>query len=311
MFVKLNRWLQRFGVRNRPIQVRFQQSEISSITCYRSAVLRSASSFSVASLVNISPPAREQSVLQWIHLLCCLRPRWDSAANPQMWYCSFCFQMENQRLAREKQLREEAERAKEELERRLFQLEDEARQANEALVSSTLVWIFLCLMGFLGLEAFFFFSLWLLWDTRNYVTNRAGEGMLEYLGKLRSAIISICCEPLAPCIWFTVLSSGKEGRKEATLELKLGERDMVHWQLKGPTSISGWCLCPTLSKCVSLLCGSERQEEVRQFWSRGGTPDATSMFTILFILRNNIFITWSSGKRCRFPDCLQGWFCRC
>lgn len=45
--------------------------------------------------------------------------------------------MENQRLAREKQLREEAERAKEELERRLFQLEDEARQANEALVSST------------------------------------------------------------------------------------------------------------------------------------------------------------------------------
>lgn len=43
--------------------------------------------------------------------------------------------MENQRLAREKQLREEAERAKEELERRLFQLEDEARQANEALVN--------------------------------------------------------------------------------------------------------------------------------------------------------------------------------
>lgn len=54
-----------------------------------------------------------------------------------MWYFSFSFQMENQRLAREKQLREEAERAKEELERRLFQLEDEARQANEALVSST------------------------------------------------------------------------------------------------------------------------------------------------------------------------------
>lgn len=72
-----------------------------------------------------------------------------------MWYCSFYFQMENQRLAREKQLREEAERAKEELERRLFQLEDEARQANEALVSSTLVWIFLCLVGFLGWEAFF------------------------------------------------------------------------------------------------------------------------------------------------------------
>ncbi|XP_070591219.1 merlin-like isoform X9 [Erythrolamprus reginae] len=41
--------------------------------------------------------------------------------------------MEHQRLAREKQLREEAERAKEELERRLFEVEDEARQANEAL----------------------------------------------------------------------------------------------------------------------------------------------------------------------------------
>ncbi|XP_061461241.1 merlin-like isoform X2 [Rhineura floridana] len=41
--------------------------------------------------------------------------------------------MEHQRLAREKQLREDAERAKEELERRLFEVEDEARQANEAL----------------------------------------------------------------------------------------------------------------------------------------------------------------------------------
>uniref|UniRef100_A0A8C0GZD8 FERM domain-containing protein n=1 Tax=Chelonoidis abingdonii TaxID=106734 RepID=A0A8C0GZD8_CHEAB len=44
--------------------------------------------------------------------------------------------METQRLAREKQLREEAEHAKEELERRLFQMEDEARQANEALLRS-------------------------------------------------------------------------------------------------------------------------------------------------------------------------------
>uniref|UniRef100_A0ACB8ED56 Uncharacterized protein n=2 Tax=Sphaerodactylus townsendi TaxID=933632 RepID=A0ACB8ED56_9SAUR len=41
--------------------------------------------------------------------------------------------MEHQRLARETQLREEAERAKEELERRLFEVEDEARQATEAL----------------------------------------------------------------------------------------------------------------------------------------------------------------------------------
>lgn len=44
-------------------------------------------------------------------------------------------QVEHQRLAREKQLREEAERAKQELERRLFEVEDEARQASEALVS--------------------------------------------------------------------------------------------------------------------------------------------------------------------------------
>jgi len=42
--------------------------------------------------------------------------------------------MERQILAREKQMREEAERAKEEMERRLFQLQDESRLANEALV---------------------------------------------------------------------------------------------------------------------------------------------------------------------------------
>lgn len=45
--------------------------------------------------------------------------------------------MERQILAREKQMREEAERAKEEMERRLFQLQDEARLANEALVSAS------------------------------------------------------------------------------------------------------------------------------------------------------------------------------
>lgn len=49
--------------------------------------------------------------------------------------------MERQILAREKQMREEAERAKEEMERRLFQLQDEARLANEALVRSS--WLFL------------------------------------------------------------------------------------------------------------------------------------------------------------------------
>lgn len=44
------------------------------------------------------------------------------------------YQMERQILAREKQMREDAERAKEDMERRLFQLQDEARMANEALV---------------------------------------------------------------------------------------------------------------------------------------------------------------------------------
>lgn len=42
--------------------------------------------------------------------------------------------MERRRLEREKQLREEAERARDELERRLIQLQDEAHMANEALV---------------------------------------------------------------------------------------------------------------------------------------------------------------------------------
>lgn len=46
-------------------------------------------------------------------------------------------QVERQRLQREKQLREEAERARDDLERRLIQLQDEAHMANEALVRYT------------------------------------------------------------------------------------------------------------------------------------------------------------------------------
>lgn len=46
-------------------------------------------------------------------------------------------QVERQRLQREKQLREEAERARDELERRLIQLQDEAHMANDALVRFT------------------------------------------------------------------------------------------------------------------------------------------------------------------------------
>lgn len=46
-------------------------------------------------------------------------------------------QVERQRLQREKQLREEAERARDKLERRLIQLQDEAHMANEALVGSS------------------------------------------------------------------------------------------------------------------------------------------------------------------------------
>ncbi|EMP27631.1 Merlin [Chelonia mydas] len=44
--------------------------------------------------------------------------------------------MERQRLAREKQMREEAERTRDELERRLLQLKEEATMANEALMRS-------------------------------------------------------------------------------------------------------------------------------------------------------------------------------
>ena len=45
--------------------------------------------------------------------------------------------MERQRLAREKQMREEAERTRDELERRLLQMKEEATMANEALVTPT------------------------------------------------------------------------------------------------------------------------------------------------------------------------------
>lgn len=48
--------------------------------------------------------------------------------------CSPSLQMERQRLAREKQMREEAERTRDELERRLLQMKEEATMANEALV---------------------------------------------------------------------------------------------------------------------------------------------------------------------------------
>lgn len=41
-------------------------------------------------------------------------------------------------------MREDAERAKEEMERRLFQLQDEARMANEALVSFDILKIERC-----------------------------------------------------------------------------------------------------------------------------------------------------------------------
>lgn len=43
-------------------------------------------------------------------------------------------QVERQLLQREKQLREDAERARDKLERRLIQLQNEAHMANEALV---------------------------------------------------------------------------------------------------------------------------------------------------------------------------------
>lgn len=44
------------------------------------------------------------------------------------------FQMDRSRLAKEKQMREEALREKEDMERRMMALQDEVRSANEALV---------------------------------------------------------------------------------------------------------------------------------------------------------------------------------
>ena len=65
-----------------------------------------------------------------VHLLVCIC-RLNLFSSPSL---ALSLQVERQILAREKQMREEAERAKEEMERRLFQLQDEARLANEALV---------------------------------------------------------------------------------------------------------------------------------------------------------------------------------
>lgn len=48
-------------------------------------------------------------------------------------------QVERQRLQKEKKLREEAERARDELKRRLIQLQDEAHMANDALVRFNLL----------------------------------------------------------------------------------------------------------------------------------------------------------------------------
>lgn len=170
--------------------------------------------------------------------------------------------MENQRLAREKQLREEAERAKEELERRLFQLEDEARQANEALVSSTLFWIFLGLMGFLGLEAFFFFSS----DGSCEILGIIAQTRLESFWPLVeracwntrenwSAITAICFLYLVHSAFFR-----QRGKKGSNPGAETGRKGHGALATEGANSIFGWCLCPTLNKCVSLLCGGERQE---------------------------------------------------
>ena len=56
------------------------------------------------------------------------------------------FQLDRTRLAREKQLREEAVREKEELERRMIQLQEEVRMAQDSLVSlnSFCTWFCLC-----------------------------------------------------------------------------------------------------------------------------------------------------------------------
>lgn len=61
----------------------------------------------------------------------------EMASSPLNMLQMSAVQVERQRLQREKQLREEAERARDKLERRLIQLQDEAHMANEALVRTT------------------------------------------------------------------------------------------------------------------------------------------------------------------------------
>ncbi|RXN07086.1 merlin [Labeo rohita] len=100
--------------------------------------------------------AREEKARKqfWEKALCCFGELRKCQANPlsltsksQDFMVTICIdfavappgtfnQMERQRLEREKQLREEAERARDELERRLIQLQDEAHMANEALLRS-------------------------------------------------------------------------------------------------------------------------------------------------------------------------------
>lgn len=55
------------------------------------------------------------------------------------------FQLDRTRLAREKQLREEAVKEKEELERRMLQLQEEVRMAQDSLVPCDSVCA--CLLG--------------------------------------------------------------------------------------------------------------------------------------------------------------------
>ena len=79
-------------------------------------------------------------------------------------------------MAREQQLRQDAERAKEELERRLFQLQEEARLANEALVMECLVSP--QILNVLNNKSVIPIAIWLLTSVLNV-------GKLDLLGTIR------------------------------------------------------------------------------------------------------------------------------
>lgn len=70
-----------------------------------------------------------------------------------------------------------------------------------------------------------------------------------------SAITAICFLYLVHSAFFR-----QRGKKGSNPGAETGRKGHGALATEGANSIFGWCLCPTLNKCVSLLCGGERQE---------------------------------------------------